>query len=65
VNALTHDEALENTAGDTKQQRVIEKLKFSRMFTRHTTSAGWLGYSDEKIRRLIREALAKVGRTSK
>ena len=28
-------------------------------FPAYTTSAGWLGYSDEKLRRLCREALAE------
>ena len=30
----------------------------------YTTSVGWLGYDDDKIRRLCREALAEAGRGS-
>ena len=40
----------------TKQQR-IEHLK-KNGYPAYTTSAGWLGYSDEKIRMLCRQALA-------
>jgi len=40
----------------TRAQRTAEMLREG--YPAYTTSAGWLGYSDEKIRRLCREALA-------
>ena len=56
-DVLTREEALDivrdNQAG--KQAR-IDALHASG-FPAYTTSAGWLGYSDEKLRRLCREAL--------
>ncbi|KGM35634.1 L-fuconate dehydratase [Inquilinus limosus] len=59
TDALTPDEALEllrkQEAG--KAER-IERL-LAEGYPAYTTSAGWLGYSDDKIRRLVREALAQ------
>lgn len=57
TDAITPEEALEilRKQEKTKQQR-IDQLKKSG-YPAYTTSAGWLGYSDEKIRRLCREAL--------
>ncbi len=58
TDALTPDEAhamLERLA-PTRAQRESEMLRDG--YPAYTTSAGWLGYSDEKIRRLCREALA-------
>ena len=57
-DALTRDEAqaiLERHAS-TKPAREAELLKNG--YPAYTTSVGWLGYSDEKIHRLCREALA-------
>jgi L-fuconate dehydratase len=58
-DALTPEEALEilrrNQA--TKPQREAEMQQ--RGFPAYTTSTGWLGYSDEKIRRLARAAIAE------
>ena len=45
--------ALENS----KQERIDYLLKNG--YPAYTTSAGWLGYSDEKIRRLCKEAKAE------
>lgn len=70
TDALTPAEALailqKNAA--TKSVREAEMLRDG--FPAYTTSAGWLGYSDEKLRQLCRDALAggwsmfkiKVGR---
>ena len=70
TDALTPAEALDilrrNDA--TKPQREVEMRQQG--FPAYTTSTGWLGYSDDKIRRLAREAVAdgwthfkmKVGR---
>jgi L-fuconate dehydratase len=58
-DALTPAEALailqRNAA--TKAQREEEMLRYG--FPAYTTSAGWLGYSDEKIRMLCRAAVAE------
>src|ERR671915_1781573 len=70
TDALAPEEALEILRNNepTKPQREQEMLESG--FPAYTTSAGWLGYPDEKIRRLCREAVAagwghikiKVGR---
>jgi L-fuconate dehydratase len=71
TDALTPEEALallEKLEG-TKQARIQELLENG--YPAYTTSVGWLGYSDEKIRALSREAVAqgfsafkmKVGRS--
>lgn len=56
TDALTPDEALEilERAQAGKADRVA-KLK-AEGYPCYTTSAGWLGYSDDKLRRLCREA---------
>jgi L-fuconate dehydratase len=58
TDALTADEALEllQRQESTKAQREAELLRIG--FPAYTTSAGWIGYSDEKIRALCREAVA-------
>lgn len=70
TDALTPDEAIQilRDKDATKPQRIEQLLRDG--YPAYTTSAGWLGYSDEKLRRLCREALAdgfthlkiKVGR---
>jgi L-fuconate dehydratase len=72
-DALTPEEALAilKRHEPTKGQR-IDKL-FARGYPAYTTSAGWLGYSDEKVRVLVREGIErgwthfkmKVGRNLK
>ena len=56
TDAITPDEALallrKNQAS--KQDRIDELLNNG--YPAYTTSAGWLGYSDEKMKRLCREA---------
>ncbi|WP_353808102.1 L-fuconate dehydratase [Agromyces sp. SYSU T00194] len=58
TNALTRDEALEivRTAVDGREAREAELLATG--YPAYTTSPGWLGYSDEKLARLCREAIA-------
>ena len=58
-DALTRDEALEIITKNqsTKQQR-IQYLE-DHGYPAYTTSAGWLGYSDEKLQRLCREAVGE------
>jgi L-fuconate dehydratase len=69
-DALSRDDALDilRAAAPTKAARESELVEHG--FPAYTTSAGWLGYPDDKVRRLAREARAagwshfkmKVGR---
>ena len=56
TDAITKEEALEilKKNNNTKEERVNYLLKNG--YPAYTTSAGWLGYSDEKIRHLCKEA---------
>ncbi len=56
TDAITPEEALAilKKQESTKQKRIEHLQKNG--YPAYTTSAGWLGYSDEKIRRLSREA---------
>lgn len=58
TNALTREEALEilRAGVDGRAEREAELLATG--YPAYTTSPGWLGYSDEKLERLAREALA-------
>ncbi len=57
-DALTPDEALEILRrGKHGQAERLAELQ-ANGYPAYTTSAGWFGYSEEKIRRLCREALA-------
>jgi L-fuconate dehydratase len=58
TDALTPDEAHTMLARlePTRARREAEMKEHG--YPAYTTSAGWLGYSDDKIRRLCREALA-------
>jgi L-fuconate dehydratase len=57
-DALTPDEALEllRYNESTKATRIAEILEHG--YPAYTTTAGWSGYSDERMRQLCREALA-------
>jgi len=57
-DALTPEEALGmlERMAPTRARREAEMLKSG--YPAYTTSAGWLGYSDEKVRALSREAVA-------
>ncbi|GAA2093084.1 mandelate racemase [Microlunatus panaciterrae] len=56
-DAITEDEALAIfTDGQQGKEERIAELK-EHGFPAYTTSAGWLGYSDEKMQRLAREAV--------
>jgi len=59
TDAITPDEAISllKQAEATKSQREQEMLRDG--YPAYTTSAGWLGYSDEKITRLCREACSE------
>lgn len=56
TDAITPEEALAilNELEPTKQKRIDHLIK--KGYPAYTTSAGWLGYSDEKVRRLCQEA---------
>ena len=70
TDALTPEEALEILRDNEPTKAKREEEMLARGFPAYTTSAGWLGYPDDKIRRLSREAVAagwghvkiKVGR---
>lgn len=70
TDALTRDEALSILERQCDSRPAREADMLADGYPAYTTSAGWLGYSDEKIRHLIREALTdgwnefkiKVGR---
>ena len=59
TDALTPEEALEilQSLSPTKEQREQEML--ARGYPAYTTSAGWLGYSDGRLRSLVRAGLAQ------
>lgn len=59
TDALTPDEAIAllEKAAPGKEARVQRLL--AEGYPAYTTSAGWLGYPDDKIRRLCREAVAE------
>jgi L-fuconate dehydratase len=58
TDALTRDHALEllERAASGKQDR--EQQLLDKGYPAYTTSAGWLGYSDERVARLVTEAIA-------
>jgi L-fuconate dehydratase len=70
TDALTPEQAMEILRRNAPTRAVREAELIRDGYPAYTTSAGWLGYSDEKIRRLCREGMAdgwshfkiKVGR---
>lgn len=59
TDALSQDQALAILRANeaTKAKRIAEME--SKGYPAYTTSAGWLGYPDDKVRRLTREAVAQ------
>jgi L-fuconate dehydratase len=59
TDALTKEEALAilRANAPTKAKRIADLE--AKGFPAYTTSAGWLGYPDDKVRRLCREAIAE------
>lgn len=58
-DALTRDEALEILrASQPHRQQRLSELTIRGGYPCYTTSAGWLGYSDDKLRSLLHEAVA-------
>ena len=59
TDALTPDAALELLERAVPGRREREEELLRDGYPAYTTSVGWLGYDDDKIRRLCREALAE------
>ncbi len=58
TDALTPDEARAILEANAPGKAVREREMRERGFPAYTTSAGWLGYSDDRLRTLCREAIA-------
>lgn len=58
-DAITQDEALEILKANDATRADREAELLGNGFPAYTTSAGWLGYSDEKIKRLCEEGMAE------
>lgn len=58
TDALTPEEALAILHGNAPTKAQREKEMLAQGFPAYTTSAGWLGYTDEHLRSLCREAIA-------
>jgi len=59
TDALTPEEAIEILKANDATAADREKEMLEKGFPAYTTSAGWLGYSDEKIVRLCEEGIAE------
>lgn len=59
TDALTPDEALAILHRHNETKKIREQELLAVGFPAYTTSAGWLGYSDGKLRSLVREGLAQ------
>lgn len=58
TDALTPDEAVELLHRQAGTKAARERELLARGYPAYTTSAGWLGYTDEKLRRLCRESIS-------
>src|SRR5438477_4437752 len=58
-DAITPDEAIELLRRQQSTKAEREEILLRDGFPAYTTSAGWLGYSDEKVRALVREGLGQ------
>ena len=58
TDALTPDEAISLLEANAPTKAERERQIRESGFPAYTTSAGWLGYSDQKVRRLAREGVA-------
>src|SRR5688572_11500499 len=59
TDALTPEEALAILRRNAPGKAAREKEMLEQGYPAYTTSAGWLGYSEEKMRRLAREGVAE------
>jgi L-fuconate dehydratase len=57
-DALTRNEALAILSAGAEGKQEREQQLLDKGYPGYTTSAGWLGYSDEKVARLVSEAIA-------
>jgi L-fuconate dehydratase len=57
TDVITPDDALQIFRDKRRGAREREALVVSKGIPAYTTSAGWLGYDDEKLARLVREAV--------
>ena len=57
TDAITREEALELLQRNEATKADREREMLDKGFPAYTTSAGWLGYSDDKLRGLIRESV--------
>ena len=64
TDALTPDEALEILRRRAGRPGRARGRAARDGYPAYTTSGGWLGYSDDKVRRLAREASRRAGPTS-
>ncbi len=58
-DVLTREQALEILRANEPTKAAREAQMRAEGYPAYTTSAGWLGYSDEKIRKLCREGIAE------
>lgn len=58
-DVLTPDDALKILHQQASRRPAREKQLVAQGYPAYTTSAGWLGYGDEKLRRLCRDGLAQ------
>jgi len=65
TDALTHEEALDILQRNAPTRAEREEKILRTGFPAYTSSAGWSGYSDENIRRLCRDGIAKGWRNFK
>ncbi len=65
TDAITPEEALELLRANAASKAAREAEMLADGYPAYTTSAGWLGYSDDKIRSLCREGLAEGWRDFK
>ncbi len=59
TDAITREEALELLQRNEATKADREREMLDKGFPAYTTSAGWLGYSDDKLRGLIRESVSE------
>lgn len=57
TDAITKEEALDLLRKMEPGKKAREEEVLKRGYPAYTTSAGWLGYSDEKVERLVKESL--------
>jgi L-fuconate dehydratase len=58
TDALSKQEAIDILRASSATKAAREREMLEQGFPAYTTSAGWLGYSDDKLRRLCQEAVA-------